>query len=105
MGRELAVLAPLEDGRLLRGYIDLLARDPSGGLVVVDYKTDHATSASAASVAERYRPQLRAYARALQQALKLPRPPRCEVWLLRAGACVPLDTEPPAPRQAQLDLF
>ena len=106
LGRELPVLAPLEDGRLLRGYVDLLARDQDGELVVVDYKTDHASAASAESVAQRYRLQLQAYARSLQQALKLSQPPRCEIWLLRAGTCVPLDPVPPAGRpEVQLDLF
>ncbi|HEX9637977.1 MAG TPA: UvrD-helicase domain-containing protein [Acidobacteriota bacterium] len=105
LGRELAVFAPQSDGRLLRGYIDLLARDEHGELVVVDYKTDHASAAEAAIVAQRYRPQLQAYAGALQQALKLPQPPRCEVWLLRLGACIDLDSDSPQRREHQLDLF
>ncbi|MGQ0678944.1 MAG: UvrD-helicase domain-containing protein [Actinomycetota bacterium] len=36
--REVYACAPIEDGRLLEGYIDLLYRAPDG-LVVVDYKT------------------------------------------------------------------
>lgn len=36
--REVYAATPLEDGRLLEGYIDLLYRGPHG-LVIVDYKT------------------------------------------------------------------
>ncbi|MFP5327396.1 MAG: UvrD-helicase domain-containing protein, partial [Acidimicrobiia bacterium] len=38
--REIYAAAPVGgDGRIVEGYIDLLYRSPSGGLVVVDYKT------------------------------------------------------------------
>ena len=45
---------------MLEGFIDLVFRDESGGLVIVDYKTD--TVRDAAALAERatyYEPQLR----------------------------------------------
>jgi ATP-dependent helicase/nuclease subunit A len=64
--REVYVVS--RDGeRYVEGYIDLLVETPDG-LVVVDYKTDRVTSdAERAVKAEHYRPQLRAYARALSQ--------------------------------------
>jgi ATP-dependent helicase/nuclease subunit A len=64
--REVYVVS--RDGeRYVEGYVDLLVETPDG-LVVVDYKTDRATSeAERATKAEHYRPQLRAYAHALSQ--------------------------------------
>lgn len=66
---ELYVGALEHDGVVLEGFIDLLFRDADGSLVIVDYKTDTITDASA--LAERttyYKPQLDAYVRALEQA-------------------------------------
>ncbi len=66
--RELPVGAVV-DGRLLEGFIDLLVRTPDG-LVVVDYKTDHAPSGLALdAAAAHYAPQGAAYALALQETL------------------------------------
>ncbi len=66
----------LEEKRtvLVEGFIDLLYEDESaGGYVVVDYKTDAVPSAGAVDAAvSRYRPQLAAYALALNE--QLPRP-------------------------------
>ena len=59
------------DDRLVEGIIDLVV-DTADGLVVVDYKTDSARSATeiAAKVAH-YTPQLRAYAKSLALATGL----------------------------------
>ena len=54
-------------GRYVEGYIDLLVEDEDG-LRVVDYKTDRVTTdAEMAAKADHYRPQLAAYAAALNQ--------------------------------------
>lgn len=54
--------------RYVEGYIDLLAEDDVGNLVVVDYKTDRAaTDPEALAKADHYRPQLRAYAEAVRR--------------------------------------
>jgi ATP-dependent helicase/nuclease subunit A len=59
--------------RVLEGYVDLLLEEANGKLVVVDYKTDRAiTAADIDTKAEHYRPQLSAYAAALQKVLKRP---------------------------------
>jgi ATP-dependent helicase/nuclease subunit A len=69
--KEVPVSAPVGD-RFVEGYIDLVLRRPEG-LVVVDYKTDSASSqAEFDAKTEHYRPQLRAYAQALASATGLP---------------------------------
>jgi ATP-dependent helicase/nuclease subunit A len=53
--------------RVLEGYVDLLVEEDDGGLVVVDYKTDRATTAVTIDAkVEHYRPQLAAYAAAIK---------------------------------------
>jgi ATP-dependent exoDNAse (exonuclease V) beta subunit len=65
--REVYVAAPQGD-TLLEGYVDLLYRTPDG-LVVVDYKTDHAPDeAHLEAKLERYRLQGGAYAAAVADA-------------------------------------
>jgi ATP-dependent helicase/nuclease subunit A len=77
---------PAEDA-IVEGYIDLLFEDAAGGLVVVDYKTDHAaTPAEAASVAARYRIQAGAYALAVGEVLRRPVTRAVLVFCGRAGA-------------------
>jgi ATP-dependent helicase/nuclease subunit A len=90
------------------GAVDLLYRDPAGGAwVVADYKTDRvADDAALAARAAVYAPQGAVYARAVQEALELPAPPRVELWFLRADRIVgsertdapdaPATTPPPA---------
>ncbi len=69
--RELFVAAPVGD-TLLEGYVDLLVRTPDG-LVLVDYKTDHAPDESAMHAKVLiYRPQLATYGIALQTVLGEP---------------------------------
>ncbi len=69
--REVSVTAPLADGGVLEGFVDLLFEDDDG-LVVVDYKTDHIRDrgALAAAVAT-YRLQVAAYAAALASSTGL----------------------------------
>jgi ATP-dependent helicase/nuclease subunit A len=95
LARELPVLIPPGDGPhapagVVTGAIDLLYRDPATGeIVVADYKTDHAaTAADLQSRATAYAPQGAAYVRAVQEALDLKRPPRFELWFLRADEVV-----------------
>ena len=70
--RELWVAAPVGD-RLVEGYVDLLYRD-AGGLVVVDWKTDHVEGSGAdgnadlAAKLERYRLQGASYVAAVEAA-------------------------------------
>ncbi|NAZ80249.1 UvrD-helicase domain-containing protein [Kineococcus sp. R8] len=61
----------VDDGtRYVEGYIDLLAETDDGRLVVVDWKTDRAvTAAEMAAKRELYRPQLSAYADAVERVL------------------------------------
>jgi ATP-dependent helicase/nuclease subunit A len=69
--RELFIAAPVGD-RVLEGYVDLLVRT-SGGLMIVDYKTDQWSGGT--QVAERigrYRVQLAAYGAALETTLGEP---------------------------------
>jgi ATP-dependent exoDNAse (exonuclease V) beta subunit len=93
LARELPVLLPPAGGDggpvgYVAGTIDLLYREPDGGLVVVDYKTDQVESADLAARAAVYAPQGAAYTRAVQEALALASPPRFELWFLAAGEVV-----------------
>ena len=69
--REVPVGVTVGDGAL-EGVIDLLFETPSGGLVVVDYKTDTLREDQTAAAAERYRPQASAYALAVSRATNKP---------------------------------
>ena len=95
IARELPVLLPAEphgDGAVgfVSGAIDLLYRDPATDeFVVVDYKTDRVEGEAAlAERAVRYAGQAANYQRAVQEALALPRPPRCELVVPAPGAVV-----------------
>ena len=59
-------VAQARDGRLLVGYVDLLAAD-GGGLVVVDFKTDAPPSGDVAATHPAYVEQVRSYARILEE--------------------------------------
>ncbi len=86
VARELAVLLPPDAGAAgcVAGAIDLVYRD-EGELVVVDFKTDEVEDEEAlAARAAAYAPQEALYARALQEGLGPPAPPRCELWFLWA---------------------
>jgi ATP-dependent exoDNAse (exonuclease V) beta subunit len=94
LARELPLLLPPDPERgpvgSLVGFADLIYRDPADGvLVVADYKSDRVEHEEAvAERAERYRPQLELYARALVEGLDLEEPVRRELWFLRADRVV-----------------
>jgi ATP-dependent exoDNAse (exonuclease V) beta subunit len=96
LSRELPVLLWSEEegapGAVVSGIVDLVYRDPEDGrLVVADYKTDRMPDAE--TLAERirvYEPQVRIYARALQEALDLDHRPHTELWFLDADRIVRL---------------
>jgi ATP-dependent exoDNAse (exonuclease V) beta subunit len=92
LGREVPVLLPpVAEGEgpvgYVAGVIDLLLRDPATGeIVVVDYKTDEVEAGEELERrATAYSLQGRVYARAMQEALGLPSPPRVELWFLWPG--------------------
>jgi ATP-dependent exoDNAse (exonuclease V) beta subunit len=94
LARELPVLIPPGSGPhapvgVVTGAIDLLYRDPTTNeIVVADYKTDDVTAADLQRRAAAYAPQGAAYVRAVQEALDLKRPPRFELWFLKADQVV-----------------
>ena len=55
---------------LLQGVVDCAFEPEEGGLVVVDFKTDHVFGDALSERARRYRPQLEAYALALGKVLE-----------------------------------
>ena len=71
--------------RLLEGFIDLIYRDD--GLVIIDYKTDTVPAAALDQRVAFYRPQLAAYATALQAATQEP-VTRCILLFLSPGGAV-----------------
>lgn len=81
--RETYVGAELEPGRVTEGYLDLLIRETSGSLTVVDYKTDAVPAGGMKSRVVFYRPQLRAYRDALVAATDAK--VRCILMFLRPG--------------------
>jgi ATP-dependent exoDNAse (exonuclease V) beta subunit len=59
----------VEEPVLVEGRVDLVLEEPDGGLVVVDYKTDHVEGEGAARArAEVYRSQMALYGLALERA-------------------------------------
>ena len=97
VARELPVLLPPREEDedrsplgFVAGAVDLLYRDPrTGNLVVVDYKTDEVeTEEEILARAGAYAPQGELYRRAVQEALRLPTPPRFELWFLHPGRVV-----------------
>jgi ATP-dependent helicase/nuclease subunit A len=89
LGVELPILLRDDAGVVWRGRADLVAREPGGAIVVVDYKTD----ADVEGAEARYRAQVGVYARAIAGALRLPALPPVELWLLRAGRIVRMGTD------------
>ncbi|MCR4936524.1 MAG: PD-(D/E)XK nuclease family protein, partial [Oscillospiraceae bacterium] len=75
-----------EDRLLLQGAVDCFFVE-NGAITVVDYKTDRIAREEAPTRAQRYRPQLRAYAGALERILGLP-VRRCVLWFLRPAVGV-----------------
>jgi ATP-dependent helicase/nuclease subunit A len=60
-----------DGGELVEGVVDLVFEE-DGGLVVVDYKTDHIAPEQALAQAAHHAPQLQLYGRGLAQASGLP---------------------------------
>jgi ATP-dependent exoDNAse (exonuclease V) beta subunit len=56
-----------EEGRLIQGTMDLVIEE-ADGLTIIDYKTDFVEGDGIGARAEHYRPQIEAYARALEAA-------------------------------------
>jgi ATP-dependent helicase/nuclease subunit A len=71
--------------RVLEGFIDLIYRDD--GLVIVDYKTDTVPAVALDQRVAFYRPQMAAYAAALQAATQEP-VTRCVLVFLSPGGAV-----------------
>ena len=59
-----------EEEMMLQGVVDCCFEE-DGGLVIVDFKTDRIRSGEEVQRAEAYRPQLEAYARALEQVMEV----------------------------------
>jgi len=68
--RELPVWFP-EGEDLVEGVVDLVFEE-DGGLVIVDYKTDHITADQALAQGAHHAPQLQLYGRGLAQAAGMP---------------------------------
>jgi ATP-dependent helicase/nuclease subunit A len=86
IGREIALVHTGGAGAVWRGSIDLLAREPDGTLVVIDYKTD----AQLAEAATRHADQLAIYVGAVRGAIPSSRC-RAELWMVRHGEIVPIE--------------
>ncbi len=70
--REMYVAAPIGES-VVEGYVDLLADDGDGGLVVLDYKTDTVRDEVAVKErTDRYRLQAATYALAVEAVTGLP---------------------------------
>ena len=59
------------EGVLLQGVVDCALLEPDG-ITVLDFKTDHVTEETLPQARERYRPQLEAYAEALERIYEQP---------------------------------
>jgi ATP-dependent helicase/nuclease subunit A len=71
-------------GQYITGAIDCLYQDAAGAWRIVDYKTNHATSADAQRLSKQYELQLYVYAMAVEQALGVA-PVELVLQLLRPG--------------------
>ncbi len=87
----------LTDERVLvQGVIDCMWEEADGRLVLVDFKTDavagEPTAEAIERLADRYREQIRLYARAVQAIWKRP-VDECYLYFFAAGAAVPVTIE------------
>ncbi|MED5262808.1 MAG: UvrD-helicase domain-containing protein [Myxococcota bacterium] len=90
VARELDVWLPpgsSDDGVVAyrSGAVDLLCREPGGGWLVIDFKSDDVAGDAVSERSRQYDFQGRSYAAAVQEALGLDAPPRFELWFLAAG--------------------
>ncbi len=88
IGRELPLLTK-RDGLTLTGRIDIVY-ETSGGLIVLDYKTDSVTREGAAEAALRYKGQMEAYVQALTEAVTSDTVVKGGVYFIRPGIFVQL---------------
>lgn len=68
---------------LLQGVVDCCIEE-SGALTIIDYKTDSVTEGTLGEAADKYKPQLRAYAYAMERITKKP-VAGCILCFLRSG--------------------
>ena len=66
---------------MLQGIVDCFFEEIDG-IVIVDFKTDHVTSAEIKARAEEYRPQLETYGQALSRILGRPIKEKISYFLL-----------------------
>jgi len=92
--RESFVGTQIEDGTVLEGVVDLMFRDDDGTVVIVDYKTDAVPAAALPSRIEFYRPQVRAYRRAVRAATGSAT--RAVLLFLHPGGSVAVEVDEPA---------
>ncbi|MDX2177603.1 MAG: UvrD-helicase domain-containing protein [Candidatus Sumerlaeia bacterium] len=110
---------------ILQGTVDALFRRPDGGLVLLDYKTDHCGPGDARlpALVGRYTPQLQLYRLGLERALREPvaelhlhflsadrtetlpgRPPTAEEWREWLAPAVVAEPDPEAPPERHVAL-
>ena len=77
-----------EEEVLLQGVVDCLFATPEG-YVIVDFKTDRVRPGTEQERAERYRPQLDAYRRAVELVFDCP-VAGCVLYFLQTGGIVHL---------------
>ncbi|HOQ05368.1 MAG TPA: helicase-exonuclease AddAB subunit AddA [Anaerohalosphaeraceae bacterium] len=84
-----ARIAPTDEKIIIQGIVDLLLDSPDG-LVLADFKTDRVSEGQWPGRVERYRPQLRLYALAVEKVLGR-MPLRAYLYFLAHSKSVPID--------------
>ncbi|MEO6306966.1 MAG: UvrD-helicase domain-containing protein [Nitrospiraceae bacterium] len=86
LGREVPFVMSLGEGQIMEGVIDLIYR-LDDRIWIADYKTDNVAAEDLQAIAERYRPQVESYSRAVASALGLPSP-SFQFVFLRPGIAI-----------------
>ncbi len=89
LGREVPVLFGGDDATVWSGACDLIYRDPSGAIVVADYKTD-LVEGDPVEAASHYRDQVGIYRQAVARALP-GETVHAEILFVRIGVAVSID--------------
>ncbi|MCA8957038.1 MAG: PD-(D/E)XK nuclease family protein, partial [Planctomycetes bacterium] len=89
VAREVPVTYVGDDGAHVHGILDVLLVE-GDAVTILDWKTSQVDADDCVAAAEPFRPQLTAYARGVQQALRLSEPPALAVHFLRVDRTVPL---------------